>query len=101
MRGWIGVSVLTAVLAMGAASSALAHSPAPQDKAREAILSADSPGEEFLIADQRIAPVSPGLDDEIIVACLRLPTLADLSKERWNEVHRRFDGRRGRPLRKA
>lgn len=31
----------------------------------------------------------------------RLPTLADLSKERWNETHRRFDGLRGRPARRA
>eukprot|EP01030_Chromulinospumella_sphaerica_P013449 gene13449-13226_t len=57
---------------------------------------ADDPADEVVIADWRLVPVpptmSPGLDDEIVVACLRLPTLADLSKERWNEVHRRFDG---------
>lgn len=45
--------------------------------------------------------LSPGVEDELLIACLRLPTLADLSKERWNDVHRRFPGRRGQPIRRG
>lgn len=42
-------------------------------------------------------PVTPPpADDFIVIADLRLPTLGDLSKERWNQVHRRYDSGRGR-----
>ena len=40
--------------------------------------------------------LSPDVEDELLIACLRLPTLADLSRERWDETHRRLDSRKGR-----
>ena len=40
--------------------------------------------------------LSSGVEDELLIACLRLPTLADLSRERWDETHRRLDSRKGR-----
>lgn len=53
----------------------------------------------------RTPPAAPAVEapaeDEIVIACLRLPTLADLSKERWNDVHRRYPGRRGQPIRRS
>lgn len=50
-----------------------------------------------VIADYRLPKSTPPApDDFIVVADLRLPTLGDLSKERWNQVHRRYDSKRGR-----
>ncbi|MCE3288627.1 MAG: hypothetical protein K0R83_639 [Caulobacter sp.] len=38
-------------------------------------------------------------EEEIAVIRRRLPTLAELSRERWNATHRRFESRR--PLKRA
>lgn len=92
MRGRICVSLLAAVLTLGAASAALAQGPGGDEGNQD---------DDVVIADQRIAAprldqLPTSLDDEIVIACLRLPTLGDLSKERWNQVHRRYDSGRGR-----
>lgn len=47
-----------------------------------------------LLAPPPVTP--PPADDFIVIADLRLPTLGDLSRERWNQVHRRYDSGRGR-----
>jgi hypothetical protein len=67
--------------------------PIPDDAITLVSLAAQTPSDGEAL--------SPGVEDEIIIACLRLPTLADLSKERWNDVHRRYPGRRGQPIRRS
>jgi hypothetical protein len=49
-----------------------------------------------LVSQRRPAETLLRADDFIDIASLRLPTLGDLSKERWNQVHRRYDSGRGR-----
>ncbi|MDB5469529.1 MAG: hypothetical protein JWR84_1089 [Caulobacter sp.] len=75
--------------------------PATDDETPEAIVFTTDQPHRWAQEGSTATQVAADTDDEIVLACLRLPTLADLSKERWNEVHRRFDGRRGRPIKTA
>lgn len=93
MRGPIGIALLSVALAAGAASTALAQAPGEAQGA-----SADDSYIVLYHPRRAQPPMSPRLNEEVDIASLRLPTLGDLSKERWNDVHRRYPGRRGQPI---
>ena len=86
------------------AAPALAQSaPAADEEATipgELIISTGGPYRRWK-EDETTAPVAQITQEELVHYLGRLPTLADLSKERWNETHRRFDGRWGRPVKRA
>lgn len=90
------------LLAM-AAGLIMALPAAAREPVETTVTSITLPNDEW--AGPRTPPAVPVVEgmaeDEIVIACLRLPTLADLSKERWNDVHRRYPGRRGQPIRRS
>ncbi len=106
MRKLLTLSSVAAAATMVLAAPTFAQ--APQDSSfdpGELIITADGPNRPWSVQEPSVSavpiPVDVVADDEIVVACLRLPTLADLSKERWNDVHRRYPGRRGQPIRRS
>lgn len=90
----VGISLLTLVASLAMALPAAAREPTLPVHEDAPVL------EELVIVGKGWKARPPEFsEEEIAVIRRRLPTIAELSRERWNQTHRRFESRR--PLRRA